>query len=427
MNTDNKIAALSPTAVEGFVLVPREATEEMLRAGEQAYANKAHDMASVTPTEFPDGGPAEACYRAMLSAAPAIAPAVGGITAERLERHKTVAAECPPATEVVLLSSLKRMLSAAGNGGAVDDARKVATSLIEAMIDISEHDIYDEGREWSADGMRAVVGMAYEAIRQNEWFFGGRPKPALSATPAQRQAALADQIMTEDAGALSAMSDAGAITDAMVERAMAVIWCTPFTAEMKMLMREVLTAAFTTAAADSWDSVRHRPAADWDACAAELDACGDRGVDPPEPVAEPDTRLPLDPIPGQARAWQTVFNTLEEVVPGWREGSAPALDKACATIRRLAGQGLKINRSNENAVMLELAGFIASSAYPDDERLVIADVIARYLRLDWPAIAAGGGTQECPDYSDGCDSEGFVGGCVRMGHTPETCPRKHHD
>lgn len=27
-----------------------------------------------------------------------------------------------------------------------------------------------------------------------------------------------------------------------------------------------------------------------------------------------------------------------------------------------------------------------------------------------------------PDYEDGCDHEGFVGGCKRLGHTPETCP-----
>lgn len=57
------------------------------------------------------------------------------------------------------------------------EARQVATSLVESMIDISEQDIHEEGREWTAEGMRACVGMAYEAIRQNEWFFGGRPKP----------------------------------------------------------------------------------------------------------------------------------------------------------------------------------------------------------------------------------------------------------
>lgn len=28
------------------------------------------------------------------------------------------------------------------------------------------------------------------------------------------------------------------------------------------------------------------------------------------------------------------------------------------------------------------------------------------------------------EFSDGCDHEGFEGGCVRMGHTPETCPTK---
>jgi hypothetical protein len=27
-----------------------------------------------------------------------------------------------------------------------------------------------------------------------------------------------------------------------------------------------------------------------------------------------------------------------------------------------------------------------------------------------------------PEFFDGCDKEGFPGGCVRMGHTPENCP-----
>jgi hypothetical protein len=29
-----------------------------------------------------------------------------------------------------------------------------------------------------------------------------------------------------------------------------------------------------------------------------------------------------------------------------------------------------------------------------------------------------------PEVSDGCDHEGFKGGCVRFGHTPATCPNK---
>lgn len=29
-----------------------------------------------------------------------------------------------------------------------------------------------------------------------------------------------------------------------------------------------------------------------------------------------------------------------------------------------------------------------------------------------------------PEFSDGCDHEGFKGGCERFGHTPETCPDK---
>lgn len=32
--------------------------------------------------------------------------------------------------------------------------------------------------------------------------------------------------------------------------------------------------------------------------------------------------------------------------------------------------------------------------------------------------------EEGPDVHDGCDHEGFPGGCKRMGHTVETCPHK---
>lgn len=39
-------------------------------------------------------------------------------------------------------------------------------------------------------------------------------------------------------------------------------------------------------------------------------------------------------------------------------------------------------------------------------------------RLKRVAAASG------PDFGDGCDHEGFPGGCERMGHTAETCPRK---
>lgn len=29
-----------------------------------------------------------------------------------------------------------------------------------------------------------------------------------------------------------------------------------------------------------------------------------------------------------------------------------------------------------------------------------------------------------PDFGDGCDHEGFPGGCERFGHSPATCPTK---
>ena len=57
-------------APEGWQLVPKEPTRAMLDVGHFAYENKAMDMASPTPTEFPEGGASEACYYAMLAAAP---------------------------------------------------------------------------------------------------------------------------------------------------------------------------------------------------------------------------------------------------------------------------------------------------------------------------------------------------------------------
>lgn len=41
-------------------------TPQMVEAGEQAWYNKERDMHSPTPTEFYGGGPAEACYHAMI-------------------------------------------------------------------------------------------------------------------------------------------------------------------------------------------------------------------------------------------------------------------------------------------------------------------------------------------------------------------------
>lgn len=42
-------------------------TPEMVSAGEAAWASKERDMYSPTPTEFPEGGPAEACFLAMVA------------------------------------------------------------------------------------------------------------------------------------------------------------------------------------------------------------------------------------------------------------------------------------------------------------------------------------------------------------------------
>ena len=47
----------------------REVTVAMIAAGEAAWRRKEADMNSAAPTEFPEGGPAEACYHAMLNAA----------------------------------------------------------------------------------------------------------------------------------------------------------------------------------------------------------------------------------------------------------------------------------------------------------------------------------------------------------------------
>lgn len=44
----------------------------------------------------------------------------------------------------------------------------------------------------------------------------------------------------------------------------------------------------------------------------------------------------------------------------------------------------------------------------------------RWRGLAEPAVAGDDG----PEFGDGCDGDGFAGGCNRFGHTPETCP--HH-
>lgn len=59
---------------EGWILVPKEAGVEMLRAGEQAYPVKENDMNSPTPTEFPWelGGPMGYAWNAMIKNIPPI-------------------------------------------------------------------------------------------------------------------------------------------------------------------------------------------------------------------------------------------------------------------------------------------------------------------------------------------------------------------
>ncbi len=58
--------------MDGWKLVPVAPTSEMLRAGELAHWDKARDMASPTPTEFPweCGGPMGYAWNAMLAVAP---------------------------------------------------------------------------------------------------------------------------------------------------------------------------------------------------------------------------------------------------------------------------------------------------------------------------------------------------------------------
>lgn len=67
---------LSALAAAGMVVVPREPTEAMLRAGRAAWWRKFKDMGQPQPTEHPDdgGGPAGYAYRAMLAAAQEGAP-----------------------------------------------------------------------------------------------------------------------------------------------------------------------------------------------------------------------------------------------------------------------------------------------------------------------------------------------------------------
>ena len=68
--------ALARALVPEMVVVPREATEGMLKAGAEAQWRKMQDMASPSPTERPEegGGSLGYAYRAMLTAAEKEAP-----------------------------------------------------------------------------------------------------------------------------------------------------------------------------------------------------------------------------------------------------------------------------------------------------------------------------------------------------------------
>lgn len=71
-----------------YVLVPSEPTEAMIDAGYVAYARKADDVWSVTPTEEPlaGGGAMGYAYRAMIAARPADSDMVERVKRELLNQ-----------------------------------------------------------------------------------------------------------------------------------------------------------------------------------------------------------------------------------------------------------------------------------------------------------------------------------------------------
>jgi len=94
---------------DGMVMVPMEPTEAMMDAGERAFIATARP--GVTWAEHTGN-----IYRAMIAASPA-APVVREprqLTKERLQRHALFAADAPPSSAVVLLSSLHRLLGITG-------------------------------------------------------------------------------------------------------------------------------------------------------------------------------------------------------------------------------------------------------------------------------------------------------------------------
>jgi len=104
-------AAPAPAAPvpDGMVMVPMEPTEAMMDAGERAFIATARP--GVTWAEHTGN-----IYRAMIAASPA-APVVREprqLTKERLQRHALFAADAPPSSAVVLLSSLHRLLGITG-------------------------------------------------------------------------------------------------------------------------------------------------------------------------------------------------------------------------------------------------------------------------------------------------------------------------
>lgn len=65
-----RIGQRIPAPGEPWRSVPENPDFHMLQMGCESHWSKQRDMASPTPTEFEEGGPMEAAWRAMLEAAP---------------------------------------------------------------------------------------------------------------------------------------------------------------------------------------------------------------------------------------------------------------------------------------------------------------------------------------------------------------------
>ena len=147
----------APAVPDDMVMVPREPTQEMIDAAdaidpdqfwsepliqEDGTKHRTRDCDSVL------------YYRAMISAAPAVREP---LTAERLQKHAMFAADAPPASAVVLVSSLHRLLGITG------DSAPAVQPLTDEQIDEIWDGTFDSADPKRQLSFRQIITRAVEA------------------------------------------------------------------------------------------------------------------------------------------------------------------------------------------------------------------------------------------------------------------------